>query len=108
MPGPRLLRTPPLAVVLSAAVGSGCTTYSVRKSALAPHIAPPLRDGQGMGDADFEAAGGAAAVASGCATYTGPKSPLAPPTPPPLRDGQGMGDADFEAAVGASTAASAI
>jgi hypothetical protein len=42
----------------------GCSTYSVRKSALAPHIAPPMRSGHGLGDASAEAAFGASTLAS--------------------------------------------
>jgi hypothetical protein len=47
-----------------AAALAGCSTYSVRRSALAPHIAPPMRSGHGMGDASAEAAFGASALAS--------------------------------------------
>lgn len=50
---------------------SGCTTYTVRKAALAPHIAPPLRNGQGMGDARAEAQVGASTLMSAGAPEEG-------------------------------------
>jgi hypothetical protein len=51
--------------------GGACTTYTVRKSALAPHIAPPMRSGQDMGGATAEAAVGASALARGKAPVEG-------------------------------------
>lgn len=43
-----LLFTTSLALSLAA---SACSTHSVRRSALVPHMAPTMRDGQGLGDA---------------------------------------------------------
>lgn len=53
------------------ALATGCTTYTVRKSALAPHIAPPLRNGQGMGTAASEASVGASTLISAGAPAEG-------------------------------------
>jgi hypothetical protein len=44
------------------ATSAACTTYTVRKSALAPHIAPPMRSGQDLGNATAEASFGASAL----------------------------------------------
>ncbi|HEU5057324.1 MAG TPA: hypothetical protein VFU21_12395, partial [Kofleriaceae bacterium] len=41
---------------------AACTTYTVRRSALAPHIAPPMRNGQNLMGASAEAAVGASAL----------------------------------------------
>jgi hypothetical protein len=60
-----------LAVVGGLSVASGCTTYTVRKSALAPHIAPPLRSGQGMGASAAEASVGASTLVSAGAPEEG-------------------------------------
>lgn len=42
---------------------AACTTYTVRKSALAPHMQPPMRSGQNLMGASAEAAVGASALA---------------------------------------------
>jgi hypothetical protein len=53
-----------LAFVGLVAAGAGCSTYSVRRAALAPHIAPPMRSGQGMDDSAVEVALNSSTVAS--------------------------------------------
>jgi hypothetical protein len=53
------------------ALATGCSTYSVRKSALAPHIAPPMRSGQDLGEASGEASFGASTLASAAAPQEG-------------------------------------
>src|SRR5687768_10645970 len=68
MPTVRPRRAPALAAL---ALATGCSTYTVRKSALAPHIAPPLRSGQGMGDAAAEASVGASTLVSAGAPEEG-------------------------------------
>jgi hypothetical protein len=50
--------------LMVAVAAGGCSVYSVRRSALAPHISPPMRSGQGLGDAAGEVSLGAAALAS--------------------------------------------
>ena len=52
-------------------ITSGCSTYTVRKAALGPHIAPPLRNGQGMADARGEAQVGASTLMSAGAPEEG-------------------------------------
>lgn len=49
--------------VLATFAASGCATYSVRKSALSPHIAPPMRNGFGMPE-HAEASVGASTLAT--------------------------------------------
>ena len=51
---------------------AACTTYTVRKSALAPHIAPPMRNGQNLMGAAAEASVGASALARGKDPVEGP------------------------------------
>jgi hypothetical protein len=50
-------------VILLWFCSAACTTYTVRKSALAPHIAPPMRNGQNLLGAAAEASVGASALA---------------------------------------------
>src|SRR5688500_18683807 len=65
-------RSPPMRLLLAAlTLASGCSTYTVRKAALAPHIAPPLRNGQGMADARGEAQVGASTLMSAGAPEEG-------------------------------------
>ncbi len=53
-----------LALPLTLATSTACSTYSVRKSALTPHIAPPMRSGFGLADAAAEASFGASTLAT--------------------------------------------
>ncbi|HTE55938.1 MAG TPA: hypothetical protein VK698_34030 [Kofleriaceae bacterium] len=53
------------AALSSLAGAAGCSTYSVRKSALAPHMAPPMRSGAGLGESAAEASFGASTLVSG-------------------------------------------
>ncbi|HUS63702.1 MAG TPA: hypothetical protein VMZ28_04125 [Kofleriaceae bacterium] len=55
-------------------LASGCTpvpTYTVRRAALAPHAAPPLRNGQGMQDRVLEGSVGASTLMSADAPKEG-------------------------------------
>ena len=51
---------------------AACATYTVRKSALAPHIAPPMRSGQNLMGAAAEASVGASALARAKNPVEGP------------------------------------
>jgi len=51
---------------------AACSTYTVRKSALAPHITPPMRNGQNLMGAAAEAAVGTSAVARASDPVEGP------------------------------------
>jgi hypothetical protein len=64
MPGPMTLSPRAVLAAASLAAVAGCSTYSVRKSALAPHIAPPMRSGQALGDASSEASFAASTLTS--------------------------------------------
>lgn len=61
-----------LTVAAGALIGlSACGTYSVRKSALAPHLAPPMRSGHGTGQGT-EVSFGSTTVAAAVAPEEGP------------------------------------
>jgi len=51
---------------------AACSTYTVRKSALAPHMAPPMRNGQNLMGSAAEAAVGASAMARTADPVEGP------------------------------------
>ena len=59
-------------VVLLLFCSAACSTYTVRKSALAPHMQPPMRNGQNLMGASAEAAVGASALARAKEPVEGP------------------------------------
>lgn len=68
-----LLRMSPRRLFIPLLVCSAaCSTYTVRKSALAPHMAPPMRNGQNLMGAAAEASVGASALARTDAPKEGP------------------------------------